>query len=145
MGMSQGFWSLLTWQFRDRDLFWDGEWKRDPKEKVVGDLQRSGIKRSRIESPGNERMFVDSWVSSSFGHENVYPPWNSQQKLWNSMDRTWHFLLGWPTFGGYVGFRECNNFDILREHHETQTHVCILSCHHLVAIHYVISMYTTRV
>ena len=61
MGMSQGFWSLLTWQFRDRDLFWDGEWKRDPKGKVVGDLQRSGIKRSRIESPGNERMFVDSW------------------------------------------------------------------------------------
>ena len=26
--------------------------KRDPNSKVLGDLQRSGIKRSRIESPG---------------------------------------------------------------------------------------------
>ena len=35
-----------------RDLFWDGEWKRDPKSKANRHLQRLGIKRSRLESTG---------------------------------------------------------------------------------------------
>ena len=33
---------------------------RDPKSKAIGDLQRSGIKRSRLESPGilNKLSFI---------------------------------------------------------------------------------------
>ena len=43
--------------------------KRDPNSKVVGDLQRLGIKRSRIESPGWRFFFVSTlgvWRVSLF-------------------------------------------------------------------------------
>ena len=36
-------------------FFWDGE--NVTLSKVVGDLQRSGIKRSRLESPGSHFLF----------------------------------------------------------------------------------------
>ena len=44
--------NVAPWQFYVCDLFGMAVSSRDPNSRVVGDLPRSGIKRSRIESPG---------------------------------------------------------------------------------------------
>ena len=44
--------NVAPWQFYVCDLFGMAVSSGDPNSRVVGDLPRSGIKRSRIESPG---------------------------------------------------------------------------------------------
>ena len=51
----------IPWQFCDCDPFWDGE--NVSRSKVVGDLQRSGIKRWRLEWPGPWKLLH---ISSSY-------------------------------------------------------------------------------
>ncbi len=63
------FWTKLGW-WKTINLailrlwpFWDGEWKRDPFKGCKRDLQRLGIKRSRIESPGTSYYIVGGKIA----------------------------------------------------------------------------------
>ena len=83
-------WRDPTWQFCDfRDLFGMVS-SRDPNSKANRDLQRSGIKRSRIESPGSWFSFFSRVNQFRLSFKKILPVFFGIESLFHSQ------VLGLP-------------------------------------------------